>query len=132
MTAGKLVIFTIIAIVLTTLVKVFFITTLNMGNAYVVYFMWFLIAAITVGCCRRLGVINYLEAILTLIVWLAVALVVDLVVTATIAGIGIYQHVYLWIGYAVMVLCVFLFHKKRHVEVRRLQAAKEAPKKAHH
>jgi hypothetical protein len=131
MTAGKFVIFSLIAVALSALVKLVFITSLNIDSLYIVYLMWLLIAAISIGCCRRLGVLNYLEAIFTLGVWLVLGLIVDLIVVSSIASDDIYKHAYLWISYAVMAVSVFLFHKKRHVEIRRLHKAKEPPK-AHH
>jgi len=133
MTPGKFVIFTLIAVALTTLVKVVFITAFNIDSLYIVYFMWLVIAAISIGCSRRLGVLNYLEAILACGVWVVLGLVADLLIVSSIAGTDIYKHAYLWISYAVVALSVFLFHKKRHVEIRRLHKEKFAPKQqAHH
>lgn len=82
--------------------------------------MWLAVALISIACSRRLGVISYVEALLVLTMWLILSLILDVLVIATIAGNGIYHHLYLWLSYLVMMVTVFLFHKKRHVEVRKI------------
>ncbi len=131
MTPEKFLTFTALAIVLTTAVKLFFIVALNIDNIYIVYVMWLAVALVSIACSRRLGVISYVEAVLVMGVWLALSLVLDVIVIATIATNDIYHHLYLWISYLVMALMVFLFHKKRHVEVRHIQRAAAPPPKHH-
>ncbi len=132
MTTGKFFTFSLLAVILTTAVKLFFLLYLNIDNYYIVYLMWAAIGLITIACCRRLGVISYLEAVLVLVLWLIAEAFVDLLIISTITGPGVYSHLYLWISYVVMMVFVFLFHKKRHVEVRHIQrqrAAEQQPPK---
>ncbi len=127
MTPGKFLLLTAIAVVLTILAKLFFFTALNIGNIYIVYLFWLVIALISIACSRRLGVISYIEATLVLALWLVLTLFLDLLITAAVAGIDIYRHAYLWVSYGVMVITIFLFHKKRHVEVRHIQREAKTP-----
>jgi hypothetical protein len=127
MTPGKFLLLTTIAVVLTTLAKLFFIRALNIDNVYIVYLFWLVIALISIACSRRLGVISYIEATLVLALWLILTLFLDLLITAAVAGIDIYRHPYLWVSHGVMVITIFLFHKKRHVEVRHMQRAAKLP-----
>jgi hypothetical protein len=121
MTPGKFFIFSLLGVGLSLLVKLVFLTTLNIDNYYVVYLMWGLVGVITIACCRRLGVISYLEAVFVLGAWLIFEAFFDLLIISTITGPSVYGHLHLWISYLVMAVCVFLFHKKRHVEVRHIQ-----------
>src|SRR5688572_3605961 len=124
MTFTKLVIFTVLVIVLTTFAKLLFINVLDIGNIYIVYLFWLVILAVTIACTRRLGVLNYLESFLVMGLWLFLSLLFDMLVVAAIAGTDIYKHLYLWISFAVMLGGIFLFHKKRHVELRKQLAGK--------
>ena len=119
MTVSKLIILTAIAIGLITLLKFVFVTLFDIGNLYITYFLWFLIAAITVACCRRLGVLNYLEALTVLIIWIFLAMFIDAMFLTSVTGFDAYRHLYLWVSYIVIGVTVFAAHKKRHVEIRR-------------
>lgn len=131
MNTERFAIFSFLAVVLTTLVKLIFITNLNIDNVILVYVMWLLVALISIACARRLGIISYLEAIFVLGVWLLFELFLDLLLISSLAGNEVYHHLYLWISYLVMMVVVFLFHKKRHVEVRKIQRARQQPAKHH-
>jgi hypothetical protein len=119
MTWAKFIIGTIICISLITIIKLVFILALNMNSPYVVYVMLILIAIVSTATIRRLGVINYMEALLIILIWLTLELFVDFFIIASFAGLEIYKHLYLWISYFVIAAMVFLLHKKRHVEVRK-------------
>ena len=127
MTAGNFLTFTIIALFLTTAVKIFFVTVLNINSLYLVYVMWVLMALISIACVRRIGVINYLESVLVIVIWLFFGMFLDLLILYSLAGPAIYHHAYLWGGYLVIALTIFLFHKKRHVEIRRLKREAAPP-----
>ena len=121
MTTGRFLIYGSLAVLLITAVKLFFILALNIDSIYIVYIFWVVIALVTIACSRRVGVISYLEAVFTGVVWLAALLVVDAIFVATIVGLDMYHHLYLWISYLLIIVCIFLFHKKRHVEIRKIQ-----------
>lgn len=74
---------------------------------------------LTVACTRRLGFINYLEAMLTAGLWFIMILLVDLIVTGPLAGYGIFKTLLLWLSYLLVIITVLLFHKKRHIDIRR-------------
>lgn len=80
---------------------------------------WIAIAVMVTALVRRLGVINYLEAIFIAFIWLAVNLLLDLFVMVSLVGTGIFNASSLWIGYVVMAIFVFAMHRKRHVAIRR-------------
>ena len=86
---------------------------------------WLLMAVASVAIVRRLGVINYLEAIFTAVVWTLAGLFVDLIITTNYTGLTIFLSVKYWIGFGVMAVGMFMFHKKRHVHIRHELRAKE-------
>lgn len=133
MTPEKFLTFTAVSLVLTTAVKVFFISALNIESLYIVYTMWALLALISIACVRRVGVINYIESVLVLVIWIFSGMFLDLLILYSLEGPDIYRHLYLWGTYLVIGLTVFLFHKKRHVEIRRVKKAEATPPpQAHH
>ncbi len=77
-----------------------------------------LIAAASIAAVRRLGIINYLESVFAAICWWLFALIFDFLITSAFAGLGMFRDIHLWVGYLVMMLAIFLFHKKRHVQLR--------------
>ena len=86
----------------------------------------FFVFVIAMACARRLGVINFLEAMLATIIWVIGLLVGDFLFTQMVLGKEIFQHVVLWAGYVVAAVAIFLFHKKRHIQIRRELAAHHA------
>ncbi len=74
---------------------------------------------LTVACTRRLGVINYLEAMLAAGLWFIMILFMDLIVTGPIVGYSIFKTLLLWLSYLLGIIIVLLFHKKRHIDIRR-------------
>jgi hypothetical protein len=124
MTFTTLVIFTFLEIVLTTIAKLVFIQVLDIDNIYITYLFWLIILVVTIANTRRLGVLNYLESFLIMGLWLFLALLFDMIVVAAVAGVDIYKHMYLWVSYLIIIGAVFLFHKKRHVELRNQMAGK--------
>lgn len=78
-----------------------------------------LVFVLTVASTRRLGVINYLEAMLAAGLWFIMILLTDLLVTGPLAGYGIFKTLLLWLSYLLGIITVLLFHKKRHIDIRR-------------
>jgi len=86
------------------------------------YVFFLLVMVIAAALVRRIGVINFLEAIMLLVLWFVMDALLDLLITAFVLGIGMFSWWQLWAGYALMMLTVFFFHKKRHVHLRHEQA----------
>lgn len=100
------------------LIKIVFYNILT-GDSQAFYSTeWVLIALAAIAAVRRLGLINYLEAIFSAIVWWLFALIFDFLITSAFVGLGMFRDVHLWVGYLVMALAIFLFHKKRHIQLR--------------
>jgi hypothetical protein len=104
-------------------VKVLFFKILNLTGDSLEYIFWLVLAVTAVALVRRLGVINYLEAAFVAIMWFLSNLFFDLLITIQILGVGLLSKWQLWIGYIILMLAIFFFHKKRHVEIRKEQAA---------
>ncbi len=126
MTIARLFIGTVVSQILFVLTKLLFINVLNIDSAIFQYGMSFVLALITIAIIRRMGVLNYLESFFTTIVWLVISLVTDLVITTSFTGRDVYKTWYLWISYIVVIVAMIIFHKKIHVETRKLHAAKVA------
>lgn len=78
------------------------------------------IAVYSIAIIRRAGILSYPEVVLVGIVWTLVAMFIDLFVTASFFfGLTMYLQPFLWLGYLVPLAAIFLFHKKRHVHIRR-------------
>lgn len=99
-------------------IKFVFYNVLAGDSAVFNYVEWALIVLAAIAAVRRLGIINYLEAIFAAVCWWLFSLIFDFLITSAFAGLEIFRDVHLWIGYLVMMLAIFLFHKKRHVQLR--------------
>lgn len=77
---------------------------------------------LTIVLTKRLGVINFLEAIFILFFWFFLDLFSDFIITGVFTGVSIFSKWQLWVGYLAMMVCVFAFHKKRHIHIRKEQA----------
>lgn len=119
MTFSKFFGFGVLVAVGTGLLTVVFDKYLNLNSSINNYVLWFVIVVFTTACVRRLGVINFLEGILTACVWLFFRMFFDILVTAPLLGLGIYKTVQLWVSYALIVVVIFFLHKKRHVHIRK-------------
>lgn len=118
MTLGRLVSRTIVAIALFSLWKVIFFGYFNTENWALLVFFYVIAALVAIAVVRRLGVLNYLENFLVLIVWLVAALIVDWIVVGRILDDQVWSDGHFWISYLVIILAALIFHKKRHVEIR--------------
>lgn len=125
MTFTKLIGFGILLAVVMSAVKVFFYQSFNWDDSTVVHYVFWLIAAsFSVALIRRLGVITFLEAIVVCSLWIFFQLIVDLAVTASITGYRIFISPAFLIGYLIVIVAMFVFHKKRHVHIRKEMRAK--------
>jgi hypothetical protein len=94
-------------------------TILSGTTGYLVYFV--LTGAVVAAIIRRFGVINYLESILLLGLWVLGNIFLDLFITVNLAGLDLVGNWQYWVGTVVAGLSVFLFHKKRHIQIRKEQ-----------
>lgn len=122
MTIARMLLGVISSQILFVITKVVFINILNIDSALIRYGMWVAIALIAIAVVRRMGVLNYLENIFLIIVWLITSLIVDYVITTSIVGREVYHTWYFWLAYGVMIIAMFIFHKKSHVEIRKMMA----------
>jgi len=122
MTIGKLFYLSFLQWLLLTIIKIAYFKDFLFtgGIANVLY--WLFTAIVAIAIVRRLGVMNFLEAIFVLIFWFLMDLFLDLVITAIFTGISIFREWQLWFGYLILVLVVFAFHKKRHIQIRKEHA----------
>jgi hypothetical protein len=119
MTGKKFLLYWFLYLVIFTSLKVWFFNYeifSNFGVQEIVF--WALSAVIGAALVRRLGIINYLESFFTMLVWILSGAFFDLLITAAIAGLGIFFQPAYWGGFISMSLAIFLFHKKRHIHVR--------------
>ncbi len=78
-----------------------------------------LVAVIAAALVRRMGVINYLEAFFLIGLWVLGDMLGDLLITGMFTGLGIFATGKFWYGQLALALSIFLFHKKRHIHVRK-------------
>ncbi len=81
---------------------------------------WLLAAAIATAFARRYGVINFLEAIFLVIVWVLGDLLLDLMFLSIYLGLGMFAKMEYWVSFFIFGLAVLFFHKKRHIHVRKV------------
>ncbi len=123
MTSKRLFFLGLILWLILAIVKYFFFLYLDLNSLLVQIIFGFLVVVCTMACARRLGVINYLEACLAGFVWFFIALVLDFLITQRFIGLSLFANWILWAGYALVLVSVLFFHKKRHVAIRKEHAA---------
>ncbi len=101
------------------LLKLFFFNITGLQSAFYFYLYLFAIFLFSLALSRRLGVINYLEAMFTCVMWFFFNFLADLVFTSNFLGTTIFRQKELWLGYLIMVTAVLFFHKKRHIQIRK-------------
>jgi len=80
------------------------------------------VAVISAALIRRLGVINFLEAAFAAGLWTVINLLLDILITRHMAGNSLLSQAFYWYGFLAMIFSVIVFHKKRHVEIRKSHA----------
>ena len=92
----------------------------NLGSGETGYYIYFIAIAFgTLVLSRRMGTISFLEAAFIAFFWFLVYAFLDLLITASYLGTAVFKAWEMWVGYAVMMLVIFLLHKKKHVEARK-------------
>ncbi len=104
--------------------KVVFYRSFDYTSIFWEFLYWAATVIITVVLVRRLGVINFLEAMFVAGFWLVFDFLLDFFITWPLSGTMIYATLALWAGYLFMVLFVFFLHQKRHIHIRKEQAAR--------
>ncbi len=119
MKLDQLVIKTAIVQVLLMITKIIFFKYLNLEFLPILILYYVVLAAVCIAIVRRLGALNYFEAILLTIIWLVLNILLDLLITQAIINKGVFGNGHFWISYLVMPIVLFIFHKKVHVEARK-------------
>lgn len=115
---GKITIFGIILWVFLIAEKYLFFEILAFSavwQAWVYYILIFIFVRII---SRRLGVINFLEAIFVSLVWLLIVLILDSFIAKQFLSEEIFQSSNYWWTYLSIFIAVFFLHKKRHIYIR--------------
>ena len=92
---------------------------LNLESLSIRLGLFFVEAIVSATVIRRVGTMSYLEAPLIATFWLIFLQITDLLVTGLLTGYALFGTGTYWISYIVVWLSIFLFHSKRHVEIRR-------------
>lgn len=121
MTFKKFIGFGILLWLFLAVIKVAFLKVFSLTNPYYEYVFWLLLVIFTISLSRRLGHINFLEAMLVAVFWFLVNLILDFIITSPFVGFLILGRWQVWVGYALMMLAIFFFHKKRHIQIRHEQ-----------
>ncbi|HEX3096018.1 MAG TPA: hypothetical protein VHQ20_02770 [Patescibacteria group bacterium] len=124
MSVKSLVVGVIASQILFIATKVLFIHYLNTDNIFVMVAFFVFLILETIAVVRRLGIINYLESFLLVIVWFFAIMICDISFTSYLIGRDMYAHIYYWLANLAILISIILFHKALHVEVRRANAGK--------
>lgn len=120
MTIKKFFLVTLAQWLLMTLLKVWFFGYLHLNNQNLQYVMFWILTVVVIAILvKRLGILNYLEAIFVGIFWMLEGALADLVITSVFVGLGIFGYWQFWVGYGLVGVVVFLCHTKRHIAVRK-------------
>lgn len=103
--------------------KVIFFGYLDPGTLLTRLLFGLAAVVVSTAAVRRLGYINYLESLLAAGVWFFFALILDFLVLSPIVGEFSVLKGEVWASYLMLTLTVFLFHKKRHIKIRKEMAA---------
>jgi len=121
MTIKNLFLYSFLQWLLFSLLKIWFFNYEILSNAgWQNILFWIFCAIIAAAVVRRFGIINYLEAMFLIIVWILGDLLLDLMILSIYTGLGIFSTVEYWVGFGILALSIFFFHKKRHIHVRKL------------
>ena len=119
MTSGKLIGYGVVLSLILTTLKLFFYRFLNTESVIILIVIYLLLMVLTIASVRRVGIINYLESVVVIIFWLSFGLIFDIFAIGFGYGLEPYTHITFWLMYPLLLLTIFLFHKKRHVDIRR-------------
>lgn len=125
MTSKKLALYTLYQFVILALLKVWFFNTVIFSNAGIQQIVfWIIVIIIGAALVRRFEVINFFESFFIIFIWVVGDAFFDLLITSRFTGLSIFAGQEYWVGAFFLGLSVFLFHKKRHLQVRHELHAK--------
>ncbi len=105
--------------VLLAVIKFAFFRFFNLDALLLKIIFGALVFAVSEILTRRLGTLNFLEAMLVSGLYAITYFALDFIVLSYIFGTTIYASGMYWISYFLLVISIFFFHKKRHVEIRK-------------
>ena len=130
MTAKRFWLSFLFAWVVLALVKVWFFNNPIFSNAgFQQIVFWALTGIIGIAIVRRFGIISFFEALFIIFIWTVGFFLLDFFIISNYTGAKIFSGTEYWFGMLIMDVSIFIFHKKRHLAVRKhlhdLQHAKE-------
>ncbi len=124
MTIKKFIFFFFVQAALLVFVKAVFFGNPGFVSSSLDWVLYMVVTAVVASAIvRRLGFINFLEAIFTAGLWTIADFIFDLAVTVRFTGTQFISEKFYWIGFAVLIAIVLTTHKKRHVLIRKEQRA---------
>ena len=123
MNVGRITLLGIALWVFLLLEKYLFFQVLGFTAAWSLWVYYILIIIFARVISRRLGVVNFLEAVFVSLIWLLMVLLLDSFVAKRFFSGEIFRSGNYWWAYFAVFWSVFFLHKKRHIQVRKEQAA---------
>ena len=115
---------TVLQAIAFTLLKIYTFAHIDFSQRNYLYLYLLVVGILATIFVRMLGIINFFEAFYIVAVWFILDSFLDLTITTHYAGYRIFATFELWLGYLVMLLCVFWLHEKFHIHVRKKLHAK--------
>ena len=126
MSVGKITILGIVFWLSLLLLKYGLLQNLGLDSTWEIWVYYILIIIFARVISRRVGVINFLEAIFVSLVWMLIILLLDTFIAKKLLDPQIFTLKHYWFSFLALFVGVFFLHKKRHIQIRKEQAA------AHH
>ena len=124
MTLGKITILGLLLWLLLLSEKFLFFGAIATAGVWKLWAYYLIIIIICRVLARRLGILNFLEAFFVATIWLLIVLLFDYWVGKRLLGNFVFQDKHYWYGYIAAFVSVFFLHKKRHIQIRKEQAAR--------
>jgi hypothetical protein len=122
MTFKKFVFYGLLLWLLLAVTKYIFISYFDTESFLIESSFGFFVVIFSMAMSRRLGVINFLEAMLVAFVWFVMAILLDFLILTHFIDFAFFSKWFIWLSYLLSILAIFFFHKKRHIEIRKEQA----------
>lgn len=111
MTAKSIILTTAGLLILLSVVKYVFIQFFDLTQWYMVALFLLAIILVTTGVVRRTGILNHFEVIIGFVLWAPLVFLWDFIMLSPFFGYDIFRHLYMWLGYAVMLFSIAVFRK---------------------
>lgn len=119
MTSGKIFVYGLLYACGIAILKLFSYNVLNIESVFIIIFIYLFILLGGIAMVRRIGIINYLESIIIIIVWLIFSLILDVFTFGFSYNLDVYTKPSFYGTYLIIITAVFFFHKKRHIDIRK-------------